>query len=127
MGTNTHPDRDGTMQEITRKRILRKLESLPDNQLYQVLDFIEFLEAKYAAAQAHAPSGIERFAERVEDRMRTRSLAAGVMTSTMRLLGAATRVVEGTRAVGRDIIGEARNQTPPPPVTGDGEGAIGQR
>ena len=42
------------MHDVMRKRLWRKLEALPDEQLYQVLDFIEFLEAKYAPGKAPA-------------------------------------------------------------------------
>ena len=36
------------MHDVLRTRILRKLESLPEDQVYQVLDYMEFLESKYA-------------------------------------------------------------------------------
>ncbi len=32
------------MHEILRDRILRRLEALPEDRLYQVLDYVEFLE-----------------------------------------------------------------------------------
>ena len=36
------------MHDVLRQRLLRRIESLPEEQVYQVLDFIEFLESKYA-------------------------------------------------------------------------------
>ncbi len=36
------------MHDVLRTRLLRKLESLPEAQVYQVLDYIEFLESKYS-------------------------------------------------------------------------------
>ena len=36
------------MNEHLRDRILRKLETLSDERGYQVLDYVEFLESRYA-------------------------------------------------------------------------------
>ena len=36
------------MHDVLRQRIMRRLETLPEMQMYQVLDYIEFLESKYA-------------------------------------------------------------------------------
>jgi hypothetical protein len=36
------------MHEILRERLSRQIEALPEEQLYQVLDYIEFLTSKYA-------------------------------------------------------------------------------
>ena len=38
------------MHDALRQRLIRKIESLPDEQVYQILDYIEFLESKYAVA-----------------------------------------------------------------------------
>ena len=35
-----------SMHDVLHNRILRKLESLPEEQSYQVLDDIEFLESR---------------------------------------------------------------------------------
>lgn len=40
------------MNPYVRDRINRKLETLSDERLYQVLDYVEFLEAKYAEKPA---------------------------------------------------------------------------
>ena len=55
------------MNDFMKERILRRLESLSDERLYQVLDYIEFLESKYAQHEAAAPNVFQRFAEGVED------------------------------------------------------------
>jgi len=93
------------MHDVMRKRLLRKLEALPEAQLYQVLDFIEFLEAKYAPGVAPEPTGLQRFAERVEDRMRARAISPRVMGGAMALLGAAGRVLDGIAQTGRELFG----------------------
>ena len=54
------------MHDQLRDRILRKLETLPDERGYQLLDYIEFLESKYA--QRAAPSNIfATLKEKAED------------------------------------------------------------
>lgn len=93
------------MHDVMRKRLWRKLEALPEEQLYQVLDYIEFLEAKYAPGAAAEPGGLQRFAERVEDRMRARAIAPRVMGGAMTLLGAAGRVIDGIAQTGKEIFG----------------------
>lgn len=91
------------MEDVTRKRIMRQLEALPDAQLYQVMDYIEFVMAKYAAAASRQPDAFQRFAERVEDQMRVRSLAPKAMKGTMKIMSTAGKVLEGVRDLGRDL------------------------
>lgn len=92
------------MHDVMRKRLMRKLEALPDEQLYQVLDFIEFLEARYAAAEAVEPDGLQRFAERLEDRMRLRALAPRAMTGTMKVIGTAGRIWDNLAGAGQGLL-----------------------
>jgi hypothetical protein len=99
------------MEEVTRKRVLRRLETLPEEQLYQVLDFIEFIEAKYARAAARKPDAFQQFAERVEDQMRVRALAPRAMRGTMKVMSTAGKVLDGVRDLGRDL---GRGLAPPP-------------
>jgi hypothetical protein len=58
------------MNDSLKERIIRHLEPLPDERGYQVLDYIEFLESKYAASAAPSPSIFQRFTEGVEDTLR---------------------------------------------------------
>lgn len=108
------------MEDVTRKRILRKLEALPEEQLYQVLDFIEFIEAKYAASALRKPDPFQKFAERVEDQMRLRSLAPKAMKGTMKIMSTAGRMIDGVRDLGRDLAsGAAPGETPRDAGPGD--------
>ncbi|MEN8376293.1 MAG: hypothetical protein ABFS34_12660 [Gemmatimonadota bacterium] len=91
------------MHEILRKRILRRLEGLPEGKLYQILDYIEFLESRYGEPSA-APSGLQSFAERLEDRMRARSVVPSVMSGTMKVFGAAGKVLDEVSSVGRGLV-----------------------
>ncbi|MBI4545153.1 MAG: DUF2281 domain-containing protein [Gemmatimonadetes bacterium] len=92
------------MQDVTRKRLWRKLEALPDEQLYQVLDYIEFLQSRYAPDRAPEPTGFQRFAERFEDRLRARALLPRAMSGAMKLLGATGHMLEGVAEVGRHLL-----------------------
>ena len=42
------------MNDHLRERILRKLETLSDEPGYQVLDYVEFIESRYAEREAPA-------------------------------------------------------------------------
>jgi hypothetical protein len=108
------------MEDVTRKRVMRRLEALPAEQLYQVLDFIEFLEAKYAREASRKPDPFQRFAERVEDQMRVRSLAPMAMKGTMRIMSTAGKVLDGVRELGRDIVQGPPAQSGPTPASGAG-------
>jgi hypothetical protein len=111
-GSGTNQDGDA-MEDVTRKRVLRKLDALPEAQLYQVLDYIEFLEAKYARAAAREPDPFQRFAERVEDQMRVRALAPRAMRGTMKLMSTAGKVLDGVRDLGRDIVAPSERDREP--------------
>jgi len=92
------------MHDVMRKRLLRKLEVLPDEQLYQVLDFIEFLEQKYARERAVEPDGLQRFAERLEDRMRVRALSPRAMSGAMKVIGTAGRVWDNLAGASQGLL-----------------------
>lgn len=112
------------MHALLRERLWRKLESLTDDRLYQVLDYIEFLESKYAAAPATA-SGARGVAERIEDAMRAKRLASGFISGTMEVVGAAARVLDGVADVGRAFVTgqpSAPRREPPPPLAASPEG-----
>jgi hypothetical protein len=99
------------MHEILRDRILRRLEALPEARLYQVLDYVEFLESKYAERQAPAPNVLQRFAEGVEDTLRAGNLSASTVAEAMGFMSKAMGVLSGVAAAGAsvasDIVGSA--------------------
>jgi hypothetical protein len=63
------------MHDVLRDRLWRKLDALPEPQLYQVLDYIEFLESKYAPGRWAPPTALEKFSDRLGDGNRQRQLA----------------------------------------------------
>jgi hypothetical protein len=104
------------MHEILKERVWRKLQALPQEQLYQVLDYVEFLETKYAREQAMKADPIQKFAERLEDGMRMRSVAPKVITGTFGLLGTARRVLRTVSDAGREILGDTPDTASRPPA-----------
>lgn len=103
------------MNQFLRDRILRKLDTLSDDRLYQVLDYVEFLESKYAERQNPATNVLQRFAETVEDRLRAGRVSAATISETMNLMNRAMGVLSGVAAAGKsvanDIVGAASSLT----------------
>jgi len=93
------------MNEVLRERLLRKLETLPDDKAYMVLDYVEFLESKYAARPAGAPA-FQKVAETLEDTMRAGRVPVNVIRGTMDVVSKAGRFMEGLAAAGRAAVEE---------------------
>lgn len=91
------------MNPTIRDRILRHLEPLSDERGYQVLDYIEFLESKYAGATAPSTSIFQRFAEGVEDTLRAGKVSATAISQTVGLLNQAAGVLGGVAAAGKSV------------------------
>src|SRR5687768_6671764 len=96
------------MNEFLRDRIIRKLESLSDERLYQVLDYVEFVESKYATRQAPA-NVFQRFAEGVEDTLRAGRVSASTIAETMNLMNRAMNVLSGVAAAGKSVASDVVN------------------
>ncbi len=109
------------MHETLRRRILRKLDTLPEAQLYQVLDYIEFLESRYTRQEPADATGLQRWAEKLEDGLRKRTVNPSSLREAFQLLAAADRALSSVQEVGRQIVdelqleeGERRRPGPPP-------------
>lgn len=118
------------MNDHLRERIARKLDSLGDDRGYQVLDYIEFLESKYAERQNPAGNSFTRFTEAVEDRLRAGKVSATAIAETMSLLNRAANVLNGAvqagKSVATDIYTVAQTATRPTgPAPGPGGSASG--
>jgi len=94
------------VHDVLRQRLLRKIESLPDEQIYQVLDFIEFLESKYADTVPVESSGLQKFAEGLEDRLRKKAVSPGTIREAFQLISAADRVLSSVSSAGRQILAD---------------------
>lgn len=104
------------MHDVLRTRLLRKIESLPEEQVYQVLDFIEFLETKYAKDLPAEASGLQGFAEKLEDQLRRRAVSPSSLREAFQLISAADKVLSNVTKVGKDLLGD---------LNGGGEGRPG--
>jgi hypothetical protein len=94
------------MNDILRDRLLRKLDALPEEKAYQVLDYVEFLESKYAERQAGAPA-FQRAAETLEDTLRAGRVPVNIIKGTMDAVGKAGRLLEKVAAAGKAAVEEA--------------------
>ncbi len=94
------------MADHLRDRILRKLDGLSDERLYQVLDYVEFVQSKYAERQTPAANPFQKFAEAVEDRMRAGRVSATAISETMGLMNKAMGVLNGVAAAGKSVAND---------------------
>jgi hypothetical protein len=94
------------MHDVLRQRLLRKIESLPDGQIYQILDYIEFLESKYSTAELVEASGLQKFAEGLEDKLRKRAVSPATIREAFQLISAADRVLSGVSSAGKQILSD---------------------
>jgi hypothetical protein len=104
------------MNDILRERLLRRLEALPEARVYQVLDYVEFLESKYAERPAGAPA-FQKVAETLEDTLRAGRVPVNIIKGTMDTVGKAGRFLEGLAAAGKAAIekqAEEKKVQPPP-------------
>ena len=112
------------MNQFLRDRILRKLDTLSDERAYQVLDYVEFLESKYAERQNPTANVFQRFAETVEDKLRAGRVSAATISETMGLMNKAMGVLSGVAAAGKsvanDIVGAASSLTTPSAAVPEG-------
>lgn len=93
------------MHDVLRQRLMRNIEALPESQLYQTLDYVEFLASKYAREAVRAPSSsLQKFGERLEDKMRGQGLTIRTIRGTLGAIGTADRVISGITEAGRTLI-----------------------
>ncbi|MFQ5678399.1 MAG: hypothetical protein ACE5HP_02980 [Gemmatimonadota bacterium] len=104
------------MNEILKKQIWRKLESLPEEKVYQVLDYIEFLESEYGSDEGPDATSFQRFSELFQRKMRKGKLPASALRETMKVLGTTDRVLEAFREAGREFLAELEGGKPEPPL-----------
>lgn len=118
VGADTHP--------FLRDRIMRKLETLSNDRLYQVLDYVEFLESRYAERQPSAASVFQRFTEGLEDTMRAGRLSADTIAQTMSIMNRAMGVLSGVAAAGKSVASDVVNAAARPTPRGPARPSTGQ-
>ena len=101
------------MNPYLRDKLIQKLETLSDERGYQVLDYVEFLESRYADRSAAAATGnpLSRFADAVEERMRAGKVSATTIAETMGLMNRAMGVLNGAAAAGKSVANDLMSAT----------------
>ena len=101
------------MNEQLKQRILRRLEALADERGYQILDYVEFLESKYA--ERAAPTNLfARISEGIEDTMRAARIPIKAVSATTGLVDSAGKVMKGVAAAAESVMNEALQAATPP-------------
>jgi len=102
------------MNPYLRDKLIQKLESLSDERGYQVLDYVDFLESRYAERAATAATGanpLSRFADAVEEKMRAGKVSASTIAETMGLMNRAMGVLNGAAAAGKSVANDLMSAT----------------
>jgi len=102
------------MNPYLRDKLLQKLETMADERGYQLLDYAEFLESKYAERQpagAAAGNPLSRFADAVEEKLRAGRVSATTIAETMNLMNKAVGVLNGAAAAGKSVASDLMSAT----------------
>ncbi|MCY7380330.1 MAG: hypothetical protein LH467_13460 [Gemmatimonadaceae bacterium] len=101
------------MNSYLRDKLLQKLDSLSDERGYQVLDYVDFLESRYAerAAAASAANPLTRFADVMEEKLRAGKVSATAVAETMGLMSRAMGVLNGAAAAGKSVANDFMTAT----------------
>ena len=113
------------MNDILRDRLIRKLDTLPEERVYQIFDYIDFLESKYAQRSSQTGNPLTRFAEGVEDTLRAGKMSAGVIGGTMSIMNKAVGAINEVAAAGKSVAsgiievatGTSSNKEAEPPAS----------
>ena len=104
------------MNAYLRDKMLQKLETLSDERGYQVLDYIDFLESRYAerattGAGAATGNPLSRFADAVEETLRAGKVSATTIAETMGFMSKAMGVLNGAAAAGKSVASDLMSAT----------------
>jgi hypothetical protein len=94
------------MNDLLKQRIIRLLDAASVERGYQILDFVEFLDSKYA--ERSEPDGLlSKITATVENTMRAGKMPIQAITGTMGLMDSAAKVMKGLAAAGQAVVEEA--------------------
>ncbi len=105
------------MNTYLRDKLLQKLETLSDERGYQILDYVDFLDSKYAdhsnqaTSAAAAGNPLSRFADAVEEKLRAGRVSASTIAETMGLMNRAVGVLSGAAAAGKSVANDLMSAT----------------
>jgi Protein of unknown function (DUF2281) len=91
------------MNDVLRERLIRKLDTLPEERVYQIYDYIDFLESKYAQRSSQSGNPLTRFAEGMEDTLRAGRMSANVIGGTMNIMNRAVGAINEVAAAGKSV------------------------
>jgi hypothetical protein len=97
------------MNDILRERLIRKLDSLPDERIYQIFDYIDFLESRYAQRTSTSPNRLQQLAEGMEDTLRAGKVSASAVAGTMNIVGKAVGAINTVASAGKSVATELGN------------------
>jgi hypothetical protein len=107
------------VNEFLKERVLRRIEALPEDRVFQVLDYIEFLESRYAAKPVADLTVVQRLAEGVQDTLRAGNIPPAAIAETMGLMQKAMGILDGVKAAAESVASEVSKsvsgQPAPPP------------
>ena len=101
------------MDDVLKRRIVDKLEGLPEDKVLQVLDYIAFLESQYNLSE-RSQSTFDRLVTGVENTLRAGRVPVAAFKGTMTAMDAAGRVMRGLSAAGRVVADEIKGSAAPP-------------
>ena len=103
------------MNDSLKQRIVRRLDQLSDERGYQILDYVEFLESKYA--ERAAPTNMfAKVTETVEDVLRAGKVPVKAISGTMGVMDSASKVMKGVAAAAQAVVDEAISAASPKPA-----------
>jgi hypothetical protein len=94
------------MNDLLKQRINRMLDAASDERGYQILDYVEFLDSKYAE-RSQPDNFLSKITSTVENTMRAGKLPVQAITGTMSLMDSAAKVMKGLVAAGHAVVDEA--------------------
>jgi hypothetical protein len=94
------------MNEQLRERILRALEPLADEKGYQVLDYVEFLESRYAE-RANPSNVFTKMTDKAQDLMRAGKMPLDAISGTVGFFDGASKVMKGLATAAQAVVDEA--------------------
>jgi hypothetical protein len=111
------------MNEALKKRILRRMEGLPEAQLYQVLDYLEFLESRYNRKVPDEVSPLQKMAESLDDSLRRGRMNPSNLREAFQLISTADKILASVSEAGRQFLDDLQ----PPPHAPSHRSASGSR
>ena len=86
-----------------------------------MLDYVEFLESRYAERQSPTANAFTRFTESIEDKLRAGKVSASAIAETVGFMNRAANVLNSALETGKSMATELVNTTRSNAATGTPE------